>query len=68
MRTCQDCGASLRFGLLDGERIPVDAHETMRGPDRYIFEGDKLVAVSPTADVLAFPDHRKSCRARLPTR
>lgn len=49
----------------DGSKIPVEAHEVMRGEDRYV-EGDDgvLVEVPERRDVLAFADHRSRCPQR----
>ena len=45
-----------------GERVPLDAHEVSTGPDRYaISDEGQLIAVREGAQVLAYPDHRKTC-------
>ena len=43
--------------------MPLDVHEVSRGSNRYAIQGDRLLAVRPDADVLAFTDHRTTCPA-----
>lgn len=64
MAICAACGAEVRWVEYDGEQIPLDAHEVMRGPGRFAETEEGLVAVSETAEVLAVQDHRVVCAAR----
>lgn len=62
MATCVSCGASIEWrDGPDGERIPLEEHDQMRGPHRYAEKDGKLVPVHERAEVLARPDHRKTC-------
>ncbi len=61
MATCVSCGASIQWRDIDGERVPLDEHDTMRGPHRYTERDGKLVPVTETAPVLARADHRQTC-------
>jgi hypothetical protein len=64
LSACPDCGSPLRFRRHNGEMIPLDAHEVIRGEHRYAEAPGGLVRVSASADVLAFTDHRETCPNR----
>lgn len=64
MGVCNNCGASVLWRIHDGERIPLDAHEQMKGEHRFADTPDGLVPVRRDADVLAHTDHRFTCQVR----
>lgn len=64
MPFCPHCGAEVLFRVHGGERIPLDAHEQMKGEHRFAETPDGLVPVRSDADVLAHVDHRFSCQAK----
>lgn len=62
MARCVSCGADIVWrDTPEGERIPLDTHEQMRGPNRFADTADGLKPVTETASVLARVDHRKTC-------
>lgn len=45
----------------DGQKMAVDSHEVMAGPDRYTLRDGKLTPVTATANVAAHKAHSASC-------
>jgi hypothetical protein len=64
--TCIECGAPVIWRVHEGQRIPLDAHEAMKGEHRFADTPDGLVPVRSKADVMAHADHRFTCPARTP--
>lgn len=66
MATCARCGAEILWKRLDGQPFAVDVHESAHGSGRYVEHGNVLLRAVPTADVLAYVDHQRSCGKPLP--
>lgn len=62
--TCVDCGVAIVWYDGDGQRVPLDAQEAIRGEHRYAVRDGRLVPVRADADVLASTDHRYTCSRR----
>lgn len=66
MGSCLRCGAPVWWGEYEGERIPLDSHETLGGDFTLDVKSNLIPVKNP--NVVAFPDHRKTCAAETGTR
>lgn len=63
-QNCPACGSPITFAAHEGQRIPLDTHEVMKGEHRYVRRAGGLAPVAADANVYAYTDHRKTCSRR----